>query len=148
MPNDVPQCYSFRPVGIDEVQPFWGDVLGVLEEATTLNLVFIHRDGFRLEVYPGPFGPDPPIRNGIIITNGFRVHELDRFDELDEVLHFLRKLRVLRRAFLRWDQSTERVQMLQGRRGNCWSGIRGQEFVDGPRRANWDSILARFDVRT
>ena len=100
---------SSRPVRIDEVQPFWGDVLGVLEEATALNLVLIDGDGFGLKVYTGPFGPDPPVRDAVFITDGFRVDKLDGFDELDEVLHFLRKLRMLRRTFLRWDKSTEDV---------------------------------------
>jgi len=100
---------SLRPVRIDEVQPFWGDILGVLKEATTLDLVLIHRNGFSLEVYTSPFSPDPPVRNAVLIADGFRVHKFDSFDELDEVLDLLRELRVFRRAFLRWDQSAERV---------------------------------------
>ena len=100
---------SSRPVRIDEVQPLWRYVLGVLEEATALNLVLIDGDGFSVEVYTGPFGPDPSVRNGVFITDGIRVHNLDGFDELYEVLYFLGKLCVLRGTFLRRDQSTEGV---------------------------------------
>jgi len=81
----------------------------VLEEVTALNLVLIGGDGLSVEAYTGPFGPDPPVRNTVLVTDGLGVHKLDGFDELDEVLHFLRKLCVLRRTFVGWDQSTESV---------------------------------------
>jgi hypothetical protein len=76
---------SFRPVRIDEVQSFWGDVLCVLEEVTTLNLILHRWNWFCIEVYTGPFGRDPPVRNTVLIANGIRVDQLDRFDELDDI---------------------------------------------------------------
>lgn len=83
-----------------------------------MNLVLVHRNGLSVEVYACSFGPDPPIRNTVRVINGIRVDQFDGLDELDEVLHFLREPRMVRRTFLRWDQSAEGVQMLQGRGRN------------------------------